>query len=158
MTLIDLKNPNIQEFTWEVLNPAIIKERIDVIFVSNSLQDYVSETGIIPAYKTCSDHGIPYVKIMGFGIPSRGPGIWKFNNQLLEEPDFVSEMRDNIPKWLAEAAVDLPQNLGGQWGFLKHKIGEFAREYGSKQKKAKKGKSVPNIFSRLRNIGPIKKL
>ena len=104
-----LKNPNRQEFSWEVLNPAIIKERIDVIFVSNSLQDYVSETGIIPAYKTCSDHGIPYVKIMGFGIPSRGPGIWKFNNQLLEESDFVSEIRDNIPKWLTEAAVDLPQ-------------------------------------------------
>ena len=80
-----LKNPYKREYSWETLNPQIIKERIDVIFVSNALQDFVTETGIIPAHKTCSDHGIPYVKISGFGIPSSGPGIWKFNNKLLED-------------------------------------------------------------------------
>ena len=85
-SLIDsyrVKNPDKKEYSWEVLNPQIIRERLDVIFVSNSLQDYISEIGIIPPYKTCSDHGIPFLKIEGFGIPSRGPGIWKFNNQLL---------------------------------------------------------------------------
>ena len=131
------KNPNKQEFSWEVLNPKIIRERLDIILVSNSLQDYVTETGIIPAYKTCSDHGIPYVKITGFAIPSRGPGIWKLNNQLLSNSDFVSEMRVNIPKWLVEASTDLPDNIGGQWGFVKHKCGEFSRNYGAKIKKAK---------------------
>ena len=65
-----VKNPNKREFSWEVLNPAIIRERIDIILVSTALQDYVTETGIIPAHKTCSDHGIPFVKIVGFGIPS----------------------------------------------------------------------------------------
>ena len=132
-----VKNPNKQEFSWEVLNPEIIRERLDIILVSNSLQDYIAESGIIPPHKTCSDHGIPYVKIMGFGIPSRGPGIWKLNNQLLADSDFVSEMRVNIPNWLLEANRDLPNNIGGQWGFLKHKCGEFSRKYGAKLKKAK---------------------
>ena len=131
------KNPNKQEFSWEVLNPEIIRERLDIILVSNSLQDYVTETGIIPPHKTCSDHGIPYVKIKGFGIPSRGPGLWKLNNQLLTDSDYVSEMGVNIPKWLNEASTDLPNNIGGQWGFLKHKCGEFSRNYGAKLKKAK---------------------
>ena len=131
------KNPKKQEFSWEVLNPEIIRERLDIILVSNSLQDYVTETGIIPPHKTCSDHGIPYVKIMGFAIPSRGPGIWKLNNQLLSNSDFVSEMRVNIPLWLSEASTDLTNNIGGQWGFLKHKCGEFSRNYGAKIKKAK---------------------
>ena len=30
-----LKNPDKQEYTWEVLNPVIIRERLDIIFVSN---------------------------------------------------------------------------------------------------------------------------
>ena len=110
-----IKNPNKQEFSWEVLNPEIIRERLDIILMSNSLHDYVTETGIIPPPKTCSDHGIPYVKIRVFGIPSIGPGLWKLNNQLLTDSDYVSEMGVNIPKWLNEASTDLPNNIVGQW-------------------------------------------
>ena len=61
-----VKHPDKQEFTWEVLNPSIIRERIDMIFVSTSLTDYVSDAGIIPVFKTCSDHGIPYLEIKRF--------------------------------------------------------------------------------------------
>ena len=131
-----IKNPLKRSYTWETLNPAIIKERIDVIFVSNSLQDFITETGTISVHKTCSDHGIPYIKIQGFGIPSRGPGLWKFNNQLLIDQSFVSEMKEKLPTWINEAERDLPET-GNQWGFIKHKIGEFSRTYGAKLKKAK---------------------
>ena len=79
---------------WPIWDNLIIRERLDVIFVSNSLQDFSTETGIIPPYKTCSDHGIPFIKIEGFGIPTRDPGIWKFNNQLLSDTGFVSEMKE----------------------------------------------------------------
>ena len=90
------KNPDKREYSWETLNPKIIRERIDLIFISNSLQDYVTETGIIPSHKTCSDHGIPFVTIKGFGIPSKGPGVWKLNNTVLNEPSYVSEMKENL--------------------------------------------------------------
>ena len=132
-----VKNPFKRIYTWETLNPAIIKERIDVIFVSNSLQDFITETGTIPVHKTCSDHGIPYIRIQGFGIPSRGPGLWKFNNQLLNDQSFISEMKELLPNWVNEAERDLPGDTGIQWGFIKHKIGEFSRSYGAKLKKAK---------------------
>ena len=79
---------------WPIWDNLIIRERLDVIFVSNSLQDFITETGIIPPYKTCSDHGIPFIKIEGFGIPTRDPGILKFNNQLLSDTGFVSEMKE----------------------------------------------------------------
>ena len=139
-SLIDtyrVKNPNKKEFSWEVTNPKIIRERIDMIFISNSLQDFVAETGIIPVHKTCSDHGIPFIKIVGFGIPTRGPGLWKFNNQLLSDQGYISEMEELIPQWILEAERDLPGKPGEQWGFIKHKIGEFSRKYGAKMKKAK---------------------
>ena len=132
-----VKNPSKRVYTWETLNPNIIKERIDIIFASNSLQDFITETGTVPVYKTCSDHGIPFIKIQGFGIPSRGPGIWKFNNQLLEDPLFVSELKNQLPNWIIEGERDLPDDYGNQWGFTKHKIGEFSRNYGAKIKKAK---------------------
>ena len=131
------KNELKKEYSWEKLNPDIIKERIDLIFLSNSLKDYVVETGIIPVYKTCSDHGIPFVTIKGFGIPSRGPGVWKLNNELLNEPLYVSELKEKIGAWIHEAESDLPGNMGSQWGYLKHKIGEYSREFGAKLKKAK---------------------
>ena len=132
-----LKNPFKREYSWETLNPQVIRERIDVIFISNALQDYITETGIIPPHKTCSDHGIPYVVIKGYGVPTKGPGLWKFNNSLLNEPCFVSEMNENLPKWINEAENDLPDNKGSQWGYIKHKIGEFSRNFGTNLKKAK---------------------
>ena len=92
------------------------------IFFSNALQEFVTEPGI--KHKTCSDHGIPFIKIVGYGVPSRGPGLWKFNNQLLSNPGFVSEMNNKIPQFTVEAETDLTSNLGGQWGYIKHKIGE----------------------------------
>ena len=132
-----VKNPYRREYSWETLNPKVIKERIDVIFASNTLQNYITETGIIPPHKTCSDHGIPFITIKGYSVPTRGPGVWKLNNSLLNEPEFVSEMKEKIPLWIKEAENDLPDNIGSQWGFIKHKIGEFSREFGANLKKAK---------------------
>ena len=132
-----VKNPFTQEFSWEVLNPTVIKERIDMIFVSSSLQDYLSDSDIIPPHKTCSDHGIPFIKIKGHGIPCKGPGVWKFNNTLLLEPEFVAEMRQLLPQWVQISENDLPGRFSNQWGYIKHKIGEFSRSFGAKLKKAK---------------------
>ena len=114
------KNPYAQEYSWEVLNPKIIRERIDMIFISKSLEDHVCEAGLVPPHKTCSDHGIAYVRIKGNEIPSRGPGTWKFNNSLLNEKQFVLEMSRQIPLWILEAETDIPGNYGSQWGFIKH--------------------------------------
>ena len=43
-----VKNPLSRDYSWETFNPNLIRERIDVLYASNSLQDYVTETGIIP--------------------------------------------------------------------------------------------------------------
>ena len=52
-----------------------------------------------------SHHGVPYVKIKGFGIPSRGPGLWKLNNQLLQDKTYIAEINDMIPKWTMDAKL-----------------------------------------------------
>ena len=63
-------------------------------------------------------------------VSTRGPGVWKLNNSLLSEADYVSEMKEKIPKWCSEAEQDLPDNIGSQWGFIKHKVGEFSNQAG----------------------------
>ena len=60
-----------------------------------------------------------------------------------------------MPVWSTEAETDLPNNSGAQWGFIKHKIGEFLREYGSKIKKGKrllKSKLEKEIQTLSRNL------
>ena len=112
-------------------------------------------------HKTCYDHGIPYVRISGFGIPSSGPGIWKFNNKLLEDLSFRTEMQNKIPIWTLKAETDLPDDAGAQWGFIKHKMGEFSREYGAKIKKAKlliKSKLEKEIQTLSKNLNETNKL
>ena len=58
----------------------------------------------------CSDHGIPYVRIKCYGIPTKGPGVWKLNTTLLSEPSYVAEMKEKLPTWISEAENDLPGN------------------------------------------------
>ena len=44
---------------------------------------------------------------------------------------------DDSSTWIIESEKDLPNSSSSQWGFVKHKIGEFSRNYGAKLKKAK---------------------
>lgn len=130
-----VKQPDSSKFSWERLNPSIIRERIDVIFTSIDLQDNIPEADIIPRFKTCSDHGMPIIHIKGFGIQTRGPGIWKFNNALLEDTEFLFELKSKLQHWIDETKVNPSQSLGSQWGFIKHKVGEFSRQFGAKRRK-----------------------
>ena len=57
------KNPYTKDFTWD--EPKNNQGTNDMFFISSTLQDFVMETGIIPSHKTCSDHGIPFVKLSG---------------------------------------------------------------------------------------------
>ena len=55
---------------------------------------------------------------------------------VLNDSSFTDEINIKIPQWKLEAEQSL-DGKGDQWAFLKHKIGEFSREYGAKVQKAK---------------------
>ena len=62
-----------------------------------------------------------------------GPGIWIFNNTLLEDEDFVKKVKDII----SEYAIDQPFLSNKlRWDFLKQNIASFSQNY-SKQKSKK---------------------
>jgi len=89
--------------------------------------------------------------------------VWKFNNSLLREAEFKNEMKNFLPQWIQEAERDLPEKPSSQWGFIKHKIGEFSRNFGAKLKKArsllknsieKDLKELANNLDRVKNYVP----
>ena len=74
-----------------------------------------------------------------------GPGIWIFNNTLLEDEDFVKKVKDII----SEYAIDQPFSSHKlRWDFLKQNVASFSQNY-SKQKARKDRHEHENILKRL---------
>ena len=46
--------------------------------------------------------------------------------------------RENIAIWTREAEINIPDCTENQWGYVKHKIGEFSRSFGAKLKKGRR--------------------
>ena len=80
---------------WRIRNPpktldtfiqnhssGIINRRLDYIFISNKLQEFSNDTGVIPAFKT--NHSSVLITSSNYNFSKPGPGLWKFNNSLIQ--------------------------------------------------------------------------
>lgn len=83
---------------------------------------YISDFTILP--HPLSDHSTLSVTV---GLPheARGPGFWRFNNQLLQDSTFFRGMSSHIITTLEEE-FDSPTSL---WEWLKYKIRQFCIKY-----------------------------
>ena len=64
-------------FFWHYIN-----RRLDYIFISNKLQEFSNDTGVIPAFKT--NHSSVLITSSNYNFFKPGPGLWKFNNSLIQ--------------------------------------------------------------------------
>ena len=74
--------------------------RLDFWLISNNLQDLVTTTDIIPAIKT--DHAAISIEFSISEEHVKGPGHWKMNCSLLDDEDYVRDVRAKIPIRLIE--------------------------------------------------------
>ena len=96
------QHPAVRRYTWRRTNP-VQQSRIDYICVSRSLiVNNVTETRIDAG--VLSDHSFVYLDIQ-IGNQRRGPGIWRYNNALLEDPDHANDIRSEIEKALHNRGV-----------------------------------------------------
>lgn len=93
--------------------PTLLLERIDFLLVSKSLRQNVVFSDILPSY--LSDHAIPVIDIY-FSTMKPNKGYWKFNNSLLEDETFCSQIVDSILETLINMK-DLP--ITQKWDMLK---------------------------------------
>ena len=92
--------------------------RLDYWLISNSLHDLV-KTDIIPSIKT--DHAAISLELVNDSNDIKGPGLWKMNCSLLDDEDYVNDITEKIPIWLAEGRKDLSDSRS-IWDWLKYNI------------------------------------
>ena len=66
-----------------------------VIILSDAMQDSIEIMDIIPSVQ--SDHSLLKLKITPINERTRGPSSWKFNSSLVNDSDFVEQMKLKVP-------------------------------------------------------------
>ena len=99
-----LMHENKKQYTWRRLNPTKKQARLDFFIIHESLFQYVTNTDIIPGYRT--DHSAIILKLK-FQNNERGKGYWKFNNSLLKD----SQCIDKIKKIIEDVKQTYATNL-----------------------------------------------
>ena len=90
-----------RKYTWRRLNP-LQQSRIDLILASSTiLNNNIVKTKIEAG--VLSDHSFVMLKFILPDEP-RGPGLWRFNNLLLDDSEFTQLVRSEISK--AKSAHD----------------------------------------------------
>ena len=79
------------------------QSRLDFFFISSELLSLVHKSDISSGYRT--DHSLVRLSLTLNKI-KRGPGIWKFNNSLLKDENFVSKIIKTIKETITFYAKD----------------------------------------------------
>ena len=84
--------------------------------ICNNVCDFINATEVQPAIRT--DHAAITLALGDIG-EIKGPGIWKMNVSLLEDENYLEQLRINIPKWKQEGEIDLSDKRC-VWGWIKY--------------------------------------
>ena len=139
-----LRHPGEPRFTWRRKNP-FKQRRLDYFLISDSLQDSVSSISISPSVQ--SDHSAIVLKIFPVKEHIKGASYWKFNNSLLNEKNFVSQMKIKIPEFYQEA-TEL-SNPNARWDYIKYQIRQFSWKISKEKAKQRKAKRI-DLESRIK--------
>ena len=96
-----LHNPQKTRYTWRRKNP-LKQARLDYFLISDTLCDLVSNSDIIPGYR--SDHSIIKLDI-SINKFERGKGTWKFNTSLLKLPEYLTLINSIIENLILRYAL-----------------------------------------------------
>ena len=92
-----IRNPKRQNFTFrENHSTGFIERRLDYIFVSNSLQEFVNHTDVLPAISI--DHFLVLISLSNDNSEDNSRGLWKYNSSLVYDKFYVENMKKLITK------------------------------------------------------------
>ena len=129
-------NPSVEQFTWR--NKSFkIQCGLDFFLISTKLNVLTDKCKIL--YTPETDHSAIMLHIKSDELKhKRGPGFWKFNQSLLQDEIYVSNLRAEIPNF--KQKYDDVEDLRLKWDLIKMEIRSFTIEYS--KNKAKKRKSA----------------
>ena len=89
------RNPEARTYTYCKFNQKFVGSRIDYVLIDLSIIAWLTKIDIKPGFR--SDHSAVVLTINPFTI-SRGRGLWRLNNQVLFEKEYVSMINNLIEK------------------------------------------------------------
>ena len=140
--LIDIwriRNPFSKRYTFRKNHfSGYIQRRLDYIFVSNTLQESLQQTSILPSF--CSDHSPILVSYNKPTEISMGKNFWKFNSSLVQDETFVLKLKEHIKHVKTSFHSNFENNEHFKWEFLKYEIRKFTIGYSKNKAKLKREK------------------
>ena len=88
-----LMNEDKIQYTWRRFIPTKNKARLDYFLVSDTIFSFVTQSAVIPGYRT--DHSGIILKLKLQEI-ERGRSYWKFNITLLKDKKYIEEVKKAI--------------------------------------------------------------
>lgn len=136
-----VRNPVAKRFTWrgnaqgKASNKTqTLYRRLDYFFISDELQPFVDNAGIIPAPAT--DHSAIFIKIKKFQEGKRGPSFWKLNNTLLNDPKYIEAVNSGIINLQSEFIEQGITSAQAKWELIKYEVRKISITFS--KSKAKK--------------------
>ena len=132
-------------YTWFRRKPQLNASRIDYFLISTCLLNKTKETSIDPC--TLSDHNLISIKIET-NSPRRGPGMWQFNNKVLNDEVFIRKMCEKIRYTLS---VYHYMEVIELWELLKAEMVTVSKKY-CKKHVSKRKVLCCNLYKNLENL------
>jgi len=128
---------NTKAYTYESKSLKL-KSRIDYFLISNTVAANANRAEICPSIAPYHKAIFLFLEIQGKF--KRGPGSWKFNNQLLEHPNYINLINTSYPKIL-----DKYENLKSKkllWEMIKMEIRSKTIQYSQSRRLNSKRKET----------------
>ena len=137
--LIDIcrvRNPTLRQFSWRRKHPEMKMTCLDFFLISDTLQPEVETSKFLSPLQ--SHHSPAVLKLRSADSAARERGYWKFNNSLLNDAEFVTEMKEFICQVLKKFNSFDDPRVNGE--FLKYKIRQKAKKSADTKSKFQKEK------------------
>ena len=90
-----IRNPKAKQYTFRQKHVSgFLQRRLDYFFISNNIQEFISDTDIIPTIS--SDHSPILISFSKDKQNNKSSRFWKFNNSLLSDDIFKEELKQHI--------------------------------------------------------------
>ena len=137
LDLIDIwrtLNADKRRYTWRRKKPEI-HCRLDFYLISSSLSCNTNRADIVPGYKT--DHSMILLNIALHHNP-RGRGFWKLNTTLLQEEEYLNQIKTVIHGIKKEYESDETVKPPLLWDMIKMKVRETSISYAAAKNSRRK--------------------
>ena len=140
-------NPENSGFTWFSAD-SLISSRLDRVYLSKHLLDSVIKIETIGT--PLSDHVILKTSLNISCQQDRGPGYWKLNTSILDEPFFIEELESFWSYWRSQL---VHYSFNEWWDIGKKHIADVCIQYSRSKSKAIKTRIslINNLISQERN-------